>query len=484
VAGWLDNIEHIVVLMLENRSFDHMLGYLALPEAGKPGDPVCGVAPGMTNIANGAEVPVARLNDPHVAGPDPDHSATGVAGQLAQHNGGFAQSYADKRGDPSFVMGYYDTEALSSYDLLSREFCVCDRWFCSAPGPTWLNRLYALTGDLDPGAPGGGLQNRRPPLYKCNSFIRQLDKAGVSWRWYSHTLDVAPATLPLVDEQYVDDWGNDRFNRFRSIDVNFPWTRTFHEDARHGELPALSWLDPKLMVDERLHLSTNDDHHPADVRDAQLLVRRIYDSLAKGKKWNETLLLITYDEHGGFHDHVAPPRPIAPPGERDRFAKYGPRVPALAISPWLPPGSVCSETFDHTTIIKTVMTRFCPELISETPPRARAANELSILPGLELARSEVPAFPEVESVEADLAERQLYNLPYGRDSVEAVTAQPSLVEVMDRVNESAPARDVAPTQREVLDVVLDGYERPPQMTELQEDLLAAAEALRAGPPRE
>jgi hypothetical protein len=294
-------------------------------------------------------------------------------------------------------------------------------------------------------------------------------------------LDAAPATLPLVDDQYVDDWGHDRFNRFRSIDVNFFWTRTFHEDARDGELPALSWLDPKLMVDERLPLSTNDDHHPADVRDAQLLVRRVYDSLANGKKWNETLLLVTYDEHGGFHDHVAPPTPIAPPGESDRFDKYGPRVPALAISPWLQPGSVCSETFDHTTIIKTVLTRFCPEITSETPPRARAANELSVLPGLERPRTEVPAFPELESVEADLAARQLYNVPYGRD-VETVTVQPSLVEVMDRLNESAPAPPVAPTQREVLDVVLDGYEPPATMTELQEDLLSAAEALRAVPP--
>jgi phospholipase C len=482
VAGWLDNIRHIVVLMLENRSFDHLLGYLALPEARKPGDRVCGVAPGMSNIANGAEVPVERLNEPRVEGPDPDHSASGVAGQLAADNGGFAQSYADKRGNPAFVMGYYDAPTLTSYDLLSSEFCVCDRWFCSAPGPTWPNRLYALTGDLDPGAPGGGLRNRRPPLYKCKSFIRQLDKAGVSWRWYSHTLDAAPATLPLVDHEYIDEWRNDRFNRFRSIDVNFPWTRTFHEDARKGDLPALSWLDPKLMVDERLPLSTNDDHHPADVRDAQLLVRRIYDSVASGKNWNATLLLITYDEHGGFHDHVKPPPPIAPPGERDRFDNYGPRVPALAISPWLQPGSVCSETFDHTAIIKTVMTRFCPQLISETPARARAASGLGVLPGLERARSEVPGFPEVEAVEATLTAHQLYNVPYGRDDVETVTIPAAAVEVMEAVNESAPAPDVAPTQREVLDVVLERYERPPQMTELQEDLLAAAESLRAAPP--
>jgi phospholipase C len=484
VAGWLDNIKHIVVLMLENRSFDHMLGYLALPEADKPGDMVCGVAPGMSNVANGEDVAVAPLSDPDVAGPDPDHSADGVAAQLAGGNGGFAQSYADKDGDPGFVMGYYDGESLRTYDLLAREFCVCDRWFCSAPGPTWLNRLYALTGDLDPGAPGEGLKNRTPPFYKCKSCIRQLDHAGVSWRWYSHILDPAPATLPLVDGEYLDDWTNDRFNRFRSIDVNFPWTRTFHEDARDGELPALSWLDPKLMVDERLHLPTNDDHHPADVRDAQVLVRRIYESLASGKNWNETLLLITYDEHGGFHDHVAAPQPITPPGEPDRFDNYGPRVPALAISPWLRPGSVCSETFDHTTIIKTVMTCFCPELISETPPRARAANDLSVLPGLERVRSDVPAFSEVESLDATLAGRQLYDVSYDLDGLEAVTVQRSVVEVMEQVNESAPATDVAPTQGEVLEVVLDGYEPPPQMTELQEDLLAAAEALRAAPPSE
>jgi phospholipase C len=483
LPGWLDNIEHIVVLMLENRSFDHMLGYLALPDAGKPGDSVCGVAPGMSNVANGTEVPVDRLNDPRGTGPDPDHSAGGVAAQL-DGNGGFAQSYAERGGEPAFVMGYYDEAALSSYDLLSREFCVCDRWFCSVPGPTWPNRLYAVTGDLDPGAPQGGLQNRRPPFYKCKSFIRHLDTAGVSWRWYSHTLDAAPATLGLVDGQYLDDWANDRFNRFRSIDVNFWWTRTFHEDARDGELPAVSWIDPKLMVDGRLPLSTNDDHHPADVRDAQLLVRRVYDSVANGKHWDATLLLITYDEHGGFHDHVAPPRPIAPEGEPDRFDSYGPRVPAVAISPWLEPGRVCSETFDHTTIIKTVMTRFCPQLISETPPRARAANDLSILPSLERARSDFPAFPEVESVDATLAEGQLYDIRFRRDDVETLAVPPAVAEVMASIDASAPAPDVAPTQREVLDVVLDQYEPPAEMTELQKDLLAAARALRTAPPAE
>ncbi|HEU0318758.1 MAG TPA: alkaline phosphatase family protein, partial [Solirubrobacteraceae bacterium] len=129
------------------------------------------------------------------------------------------------------------------------------------------------------------------------------------------------------------------------------------EDAVTGNLPALSWIDPNFYDLGLVGSPSNDDHAPSDVFGGQELVFRVYNALATGPRWDRTLLVVVYDEHGGFHDHVSPPE--APDEDPDRFGQYGVRVPALIASPWIPPGLVSHTLFDHTSIIKTILERFC-----------------------------------------------------------------------------------------------------------------------------
>jgi phospholipase C len=362
----LGHIEHIVVLMLENRSFDHMLGYLSLKGGRRDVD---GLKPGMSNLADGVEYAVAHETATHIPNPswDPDHS--GEATDLQIGGGrmdGFAESFARtlaSRGvtdpDPGMVMRYYNAADLPVYDHLAEHFCVCDRWHSSVPGATWPNRLYAVAGAAD-----GSRDDKKPPIYDRQSFVRHLDHAGVSWRWYTYDF----GTLRCVDHEYLlGDRG-----RFAYVDKpKLPFetaleeeplvdenSASFIEDAQLGNLARVSWIDPNFKDVNLAHIQSNDDHPPSDVGDGQELAFLVYNALASGSNWDQTLLLIVYDEHGGFHDHVPPPQ--APDDDPATFGRYGIRVPAIVVSPWVTPGSVCNTLFDHTSIIHTILKRFCP----------------------------------------------------------------------------------------------------------------------------
>ncbi|MGI8801612.1 MAG: phospholipase C, partial [Solirubrobacteraceae bacterium] len=358
----LAKIDHIVVVMLENRSFDHMLGYLSL-EGGRPD--VDGLAVGMANQHDGRTYPPFHFESPDPL--DPDHSGAAVARQINDGRmDGFVAAYAralaacgQLGADPGGVMGYFNASDVPVYDHLAAEFAICDRWHSSVPGATWPNRLYALTG----GADGTCDDPKPPPIYNKASFVRHLDAAGVGWRWYSY----APATLRCIDSEYLV--GHD--GHFAYVDrVKLRWdpmldrgmtidagSSSFLEDAVAGDLAPVSWIDPDFLDLGLVGPSSADDHPPADVFGGQELVFRVYDALAAGPKWDRTLLIVTYDEHGGFHDHVPPPAaPDDPP-----WGTYGVRVPALVASPWVPRGVVSHTLFDHTSIIRTILERFCSD---------------------------------------------------------------------------------------------------------------------------
>ena len=368
-AAALEKIEHVVVLMMENRSFDHMLGYLSL-EGGR--EDVDGLKPGMANEYGGRSYPIHHLErTAFVPAEDPDHSGEATSVQIAGGEmSGFVDSFAAKLAqrsasdrDPGLVMGYYNAADLPVYDHLAAEFCVCDRWFCSVPGATWPNRLYAIAGRADgtrDDKPSG-----QPPFYDLPSFVRHLDAHDVSWRWYSFD----PGTLRCIDRHYwLSHW-----NHFAYVDkTKLSWqteleqavlidefSSSFLEDAAKGKLPAVSWIDPNFKDSSLYAGDSSDDHPPSDVRDGQLLVLSIYHALASSPLWEKTLLVITYDEHGGFYDHVPPPP--AEDDDPELFGLYGVRVPALVVSPWIAPGSVSHTVFDHTSIIKTILLRFCGE---------------------------------------------------------------------------------------------------------------------------
>ena len=372
----LERIEHIVVLMLENRSFDHMLGYLSL-EGGR--EEIDGLRPGMANDLGGRRYPIHHLGATYFPNErwDPEHTAAAVDRQI---NGGamdgFPASYAETlaaRGvedaDPGVVMGYYNASDLPVFDHFAEQFCVCDRWHSSVAGATWPNRLYAIAGR---GA--GSRDDPKVPIYHQHSFVRYLDAADVSWRWYSHDV----ATLRLADARYRVGH-REHFAYVQKLKLVFK-TRgrgllylnedaaSFLEDAAYGQLPAVSWIDPNFKDFNLIGSPPNDDHPPSDVTHGQELALLIYNALAAGPEWEKTLLLVFYDEHGGFFDHVAPPE-HPPDDEPTTFTRYGVRVPAFVISPWVKPGSVSHTLFDHASIPKTILRRFCPtELEAQSHP--------------------------------------------------------------------------------------------------------------------
>jgi phospholipase C len=362
-VGNLSRIDHVVVLMLENRSFDHMLGYLKL-EAGLPVD---GLEASMANTHGGKTYRVHHLKSTKLTkDQDPGHGGSDVKQQLANGNGGFVANYAKHNPkDPNrgSVMGYYNGTDLPLYDHLAREYAVCDRWFCSVPGATWPNRLYAVCGKA-----AGSKDNRSQPLYAVPSFIRHLDRAKVSWRWYAHEY---VATLRLTDDRYRFSLSRKNFRYFNRRTAALG--RSFLEHAAAGDLASVSWIDPNFVDFDLLGpAGSNDDHPPSDVKAGQNLVLALYTALASSPKWSKTLLVITYDEHGGFFDHVPPP---AAKDDSPAFRSYGPRVPALVISPLIPRGTVSSEIYDHTSIIKTILLRFCRKPDGSVPDMgARVAN--------------------------------------------------------------------------------------------------------------
>lgn len=400
-AGRLQAIDHIVVVMLENRSFDHMLGYLSLPpELGGAGrsdvDGLRGPEANF-NLLDGQRYPIHRLDATKFRDEteDPDHSGPSVDEQLSDGCGGFVRNFArvsaqrarekdETPPDPGLVMGYYDAERLPVYDHLAREYCVVDRWFSSVPGATWPNRLYATAGQA-----AGTREDLSPPVYELPSFVRHLDDHGVSWRWYSFD----PATLRLVDPAYRLE----RHEHFAFVDSRTlsPQEQaagalleegpSFLDDAANGTLPAVSWIDPHFKDLAVLGPSSNDDHPPSDVAAGQDLILRVFHALRTSELWQRTLLLVTYDEHGGFYDHVQPPAAVDEGAAE--FKRLGVRVPALVASPLVAAGLTSSALlggdfhFEHTSIIKTILARFCQRdgQIPAMTARVQAANHLGHL---------------------------------------------------------------------------------------------------------
>jgi phospholipase C len=351
----LAKIDHIVVLMMENRSFDHLMGYLKLENI----LPVDGLTADMSNILGSEAYLVHQLTDTAFAGKDPCHTGDCVARQLENNNAGFVADYAKVfPQNPGLVMGHYNGSSLPVYDHLARTYCLCDKWYSSVDGSTWPNRLYALAGRSN-----GSKDNKAIPIYSLPSFVRHLDRNSVSWNWYSHDI----STLRLVDP----DYRLGHFQRFRYFEhTSKP---SFLKDAAEGALPAVSWIDPDFSD---FGFSGNDDHPPSDLKEGQKLVTKTVHAVTSSPLWQKTMLVILYDEHGGLFDHVSPP---AAEDDSPKFRRYGVRVPAFIVSPWVEPGKPSSLVFDHTSLIKTILIRFCRDDKGQIPAlgkRVSAANHL------------------------------------------------------------------------------------------------------------
>jgi phospholipase C len=402
----LDQVEHIVVLMMENRSYDHMLGYLTLSGRRPELD---GLTTGMANVYrdrsgkfpqyDGLSFGPHELLDTRMTkAQDPPHGGSSVDKQIKAKMGGFVQTYMDERGGPTEVhpgdvMGYHADKHLPVYDHLSEKFCVCDRWFSSVAGSTFPNRLYALAGQA-----AGKRENISPPIYHLHSFFRRLDEVkGVSWTTFVH--DLTPI-LWAVDNDYP--FKHLLAEHVAWFDGHFRppyFGDTFIQRAAAGKLPSVSWIDPSF-ADLRTGLMriisppSNDDHPPSDVSLGQALVLKVYDALASSPQWSKTMLVITYDEHGGFFDHVLPP--LNPPDDDPKvFSRWGVRVPAIVVSPLVGRRSFSHERFDHTSIIKTILLRFARKnkTIPDMGKRVTSAQHLGVL--LTEAKPRPPETPEL-----------------------------------------------------------------------------------------
>ena len=377
--GPLANIDHIVVLMMENRSFDQMLGYLSLPpdKGGMGRTDVDGLKGGEINylIDN---TPCPSFPFPPgatVFTPDPPHSFEPVG--RAINNGqmdGFAQSYAEDSGmtvGPN-IMGYYTANHVPTYDALVRDFALCQRWFASHPGSTFPNRFHAMTGRLNIDEYGVwelNNSNPRQPVF-TETIFDHLSDADVSWKYFEQSY-----SFLRFFEKYT-------FDNTNIVSFDDPGLG-FMNAVATGNLPSVTYIDPHFI---ELPPGGNCDGPPADVQQGQLFVQQVVNAVVTSPAWEKTMLIITYDEHGGFYDHVRPPAAaqIAP-----RLpSTYGVRIPTFVISPWVTggllfgndaSGQTPSAHYDHTSVLKTIQKRFLYKNPQYMGARYAAANDLSTL---------------------------------------------------------------------------------------------------------
>jgi phospholipase C len=390
----LDKIDHIVVLMQENRSFDHMLGYL---RKDKGRTDVEGLTGTESNAAPGRNPRTVYQLPDTVFLDDPAHEHDQVLLQIADGAmSGFMASFIGRHPDKDYrqIMGYYGESQLPTYTFLAEQFLVCDHWFCSHPGPTQPNRLSLLIGGRIPELENFMADSPALGFLMLPTIFDLLTERRVDWVYYEQDVTF----LRTFDRYRLDDTHIIPFDDRRE---GF-WTR-----ASQGTLPQVTFIEPAFL-DVAPAKRGNDDHPPTDITRGQEMIGCIYNALAASPQWGRMLFVITYDEHGGFFDHVAPPgtrkspiRMTVPPMHPNGPSFYGPRVPALVVSPWVPAGSVDKSVFDHTSIAKTIVLKFLRRqgpTVGEAFPTlgsrrlARAAH-LGRLLTLDTPRLNVPPVP-------------------------------------------------------------------------------------------
>lgn len=424
----LARFDYVVVLMLENRSFDNMLGYLYQDDPAKPfngvyGKQLCNPIPPFAERAYLQFVPVTQGVFPENPCPDPGEEYPRVNTQLfgtvnpltnrtkgglfmqppwnlpegapVPLMNGFVYDYINNfeltvGRSPTFdeykvVMECFAPNTVPVLSTLAKSFAVCDNWFCSVPTQTFANRSFFHS------ASSSGLLLNAPyadwiAMNKAETIFERLSKAGRNWRVYFDAEDVIPITGAI---HYP------RMQKYFS--THFARMDQFYSDVSSGKLPHYSFIEPRMFRDH------NDQHPPAIVGNklqhssvlaGELLINHIYEAIRDsdsptGNNFANTLLIITYDEHGGCYDHVPPPMAAPPvPGARPiqmgfRFDRLGVRVPAVLVSAHIPPGTVYNAQLDHTSVIKTMSLKWN---LGSLTDRDRASEDFAPVLSLEKPR--------------------------------------------------------------------------------------------------
>ena len=409
-----DPIRHVVVLMLENRSFDHMLGDATRVYPELEGIPQAGARYSNVSTKSGKRYE-QQPNAAESVSVDLPHEHDDVMQQLgsdATHlMGGFVDAYLrvagvseSKPGQVDQVMAYFplgDTPAgdtLPALHALARDFCVCDHWFSSMPGPTWPNRFFIHSGTC---LGHVHMPSREHPeylyLYDQDTVYDRLDKAKRSWRIY-HDGTPQSVVLSHLWLEYGISLLTDKFSKMSE----------FFEDAAGKEagFPEFVFIEPSYFGS-----GENDQHPPTGVTPGDQLITKVYNAIRRNKPlWESTLLIVTYDEHGGFYDHVPPPVTVAPDRKTKEFdfKRLGVRVPAILVSPWVERG-VCKTAFDHTSVLRYLCDKWeMAPLGRRTSSKAGDYQANSFLP--ELVKRSTPREDTPESIPSR-------SLPRGRVKV-------------------------------------------------------------------
>ncbi len=414
-CGRLQDIEHVVILIQENRSFDHYFGSYRgvrgfadrrVPHLHDGSGLTAFAQPGFTRPGYGGHLRPFRIdsyqngectNDiSHSWGPQHTYwDGGGLDGFLTGHEA------ADGPANAPLTMGYYTRRDLEFYYALADAFTICDTYHCSVLGPTDSNRLYAMTGTLDPGGRAGGpilststTRVERFGTLTWTTMPEQLSAHGVSWKVYgSADGSYGDNVLPYF-KNYLQNPGL----LANALVPSFPGT--FELDALLGTLPQVSWILAPLLASE---------HPPAPVEFGEAISAQVVAALTGNPAvWAKTALFITHDENGGFFDHVRPPTP--PPGTAGEYLTVSPlpadaggtagpvglgfRVPMLVVSPFSRGGFVCSDTFDHTSVLRFLEARFGVEVPNLSAWRRSVTGDLTTAFNFVRPDASVPALPQ------------------------------------------------------------------------------------------
>jgi phospholipase C len=408
-------IDTIVVLMLENRSFDHYFSHLnryaKRNDIESAADST--ILPDKTGATPGLFHPYAHA--PHLCLLDTNHEWSGTHlewddGKMdgfVEANEGFAETFPDGGApmlkDGARSLGWFDERDIPFYYELASKFAIGDHYHSSILGPTWPNRqyLYAASsyGVIDNSFPDFG---DAPYPQKDVVIFDMLEKAKISWEIYG---DGVPGAATAVSVAIVNRWG--AHNPLHPA-------ADFFTAAAAGTLPHVVFLDPHLGNEGP---ARDDEHPPADVQVGQRFTSDVVHALFKSPQWSRTALFITYDEHGGLYDHVAPPRACAPDDRaplvhigdlsRGAFDRYGMRVPMTVVSPYAKPAYVSHVLYDHTSILRFIEARY--DLPALT---ARDANAGALLDFFDFTTASFATPPELTEPTIDPVELEYCEITF------------------------------------------------------------------------
>jgi phospholipase C len=370
MANPVSQINTIVLLIFENRSFDHMLGHLSLEKKQPKAD---GLKEPLTDYINRYEgdeyIPYPITSDTTLPF-DPPHEFDEVDVQLRKGaNGqftmsGFVEAYAKRTNVPpnrqTEPMSFFPSTLVPITSFLASNFCVCNRWFTPLPTSTQPNRTMAFTGET------AIHHTKLQAIPATNNIFKWMDKNGVRWRVYHDGLSFF-ALYPSL-------WPHVLGNQFRDYEFLFRDMTTESEDTA----PQVIIVEPSYQSAPHIGSDRpNDNHAPLAIGWGEEFLRRTYQAVtANQKRWKNTLMVVYYDEHGGFYDHVPPP-PVSytTVGGGHTFHSLGPRVPAFLVSPMVERKSVTNALFDHTSVLQLLAERFTPgQPYSDSVDQRRKGN--------------------------------------------------------------------------------------------------------------